>query len=186
MRAFYWFLSLMFLAFIVACGPAAPVENERGEALEIEPDGPSVDGPSIAPTQAAEQNNLPENPTNTPPLLPEAYPDPSTPTSPPAPEGYPAASVIPPTPIPAYPVLDEFVWIVRPVSEQCAEPDQNNYADLQEAVAALTAAGITTGKAEMTNLIVCSACGCPTSAHFRIQIGPADLPAAESLEWAPE
>jgi hypothetical protein len=61
-----------------------------------------------------------------------------------------------------------------------------DYADLQEAVAALIAAGVPVYETGMVDLIVCAACGCPTSAHYRVQISQSDLVNAEALGWSAE
>lgn len=118
----------------------------------------------------------------------EGYPALPTPT--PRPEGYPP----PPTAVPppssyagdAYPAPEDTIWVLFPVGEQCAQPEESEYEDLSDAVAALTAAGVTVNASEMTDLIVCQACGCPTSAHYRVQIDATQLETAVSLGWLPE
>ncbi len=175
MRKLFLLISLIGVILLAACGPAANT-NES-----VEPNTPSE-----LPAQPAND----DKPTLTPPPLPDSYPAPATSQStseqtdgyPGPPPAAPAADAYPG----AYPAPGEFVWMIRPLGEQCAEPNPNNPTDLTEAVASLTAAGITTGKAEMIELMVCSACGCPTSAHFRIQIDAADVKAAESLDWIRE
>lgn len=181
-------LGYIFVILIVACGPATssespepPDELESTEPLQVVPE---LDSGTDAEGVDPDKSNLP---TLTPPPLPGGYPGQPTPL--PSPNGYPAPVEELPTPEP-YPAdkteSGSFVWMLLPVGKQCAEPGENNYADLQAAVAALTAAGITIGDAEMTNLPVCSACGCPTSAHFRIQVDGQHLAAAEALGWRQE
>ena len=106
------------------------------------------------------------------------------PTPVPSPEGYPPPATLIPT-IDPYPV-GEMVWLILPVGEQCAEADESIYSDLQEAVAGLTAAGVPVKSSEMVELMVCTACGCPTSAHFRVEIDSLNLEKAVSLGWTPE
>lgn len=181
MKKFHGILGLLIILLITACGPAAPSEtpppdSDRGDTLEVAPEETAVPQEIAAPTI-------------TPPPPPESYPAPPPPPA--NSESYPAApAALPPAPPAgypdAYPGAEGLVWILRPVGEQCAEADQNSYADLQEAVAALTAAGLTVGEAEMTELMVCSACGCPTSAHYRVQVDAADVPTAVSLGWEQE
>ena len=188
MRVNIGFLFLIFLTWLAACGPAAPVESP--EILE-ESDltkAPEIfmETPPALSTKAGGPA-VPTDPMRTPPPLPEGYPVEPAPAPTPI-EGYPAQSLTAPL-VEAYPDntgSDGFVWVIRPLGEQCADPDQSQYADLKEAVAGLTAAGITVGEAEMTNLMVCSACGCPTSVHFRIQVETTDVAAAESLGWERE
>jgi hypothetical protein len=178
MKKFHGILGLIIISLITACGPATPPpDSDPSGTLESAPNETAVPDEEIAA------------PTITPPPPPESYPAP--PLDPAAPEGYPEAPAPPPPAPPsgypgAYPGTEGQVWIIRPVGEQCAEVDQNSYADLQEAIAALTAAGLTVGEAEMTDLIVCSACGCPTSAHYRVQVAATDVPAAVSLGWEQE
>ena len=182
MRMLHRLLSLLILMLIVACGPAAPEETAPAEPAGSEPDIPSA-----LPTNSVDQ--APSTaPTQTPPSALEAYPAVPTPP-PPSTGGYPAQPTIAPVQDPnssAYPAQDGFVWMLRPLGEQCAEPVENAPTNLTEAMASLTAAGITIGEAETTELVVCSACGCPTSAHFRIQVAVNDTTAAESLGWAQE
>lgn len=117
----------------------------------------------------------------------EATPRPTPTTGPEAPastpeEGYPAQ----PTEAPAagYPVEATENWVVRPAGEQCA--DNLAYPSADSAVADLAAAGITPLAVEETELVVCDACGCPTSAHYRVLLSAEDLPTALSLGWQQE
>ena len=190
MRMRIWLICLMVMTWLAACGPAAPVqtpeipgENDSTQTPELPNETPP------APATGTVTEDASAAPTHTPPPLPEGYPAQPAPPPASAASGYPAQPLTAPA-VDSYPageaVGDELVWVIRPLGEQCAEPDQNGYTDLREAVAALTAAGLTVGEAEMTNLIVCSACGCPTSAHFRIQVDVSDVAAAESLGWEQE
>jgi len=114
------------------------------------------------------------------PIPADGYPPPP-PTPIPSPEGYPG----PPTPFPTvdpYPA-GELIWIVRPVGEQCADAESSEVSDLQEAVAELAAAGVPVESSGTVDLVVCAACGCPTSTHYRVQIQAANFSRAESLGW---
>jgi hypothetical protein len=107
------------------------------------------------------------------------YPAPPTATLP-AP-GYPGGQPVLPTH--AYPVEGE-LWIVHAAGEQCE--DALTYPDLEAAEQALEDAGVTVLDSETIDLIVCSACGCPTSLHYRVLINATDLTAALALEWTVE
>ena len=106
-------------------------------------------------------------------------------TAPPTPEeGYPAQPTDPP--VSGYPVEEVGAegWVVRPAGEQCAE--SLAYPSAESATADLEAAGITILAVEETELLVCEACGCPTSAHYRVLVSAEDLPTALSLGWQHE
>jgi hypothetical protein len=91
------------------------------------------------------------------------------------------------SPYPGYPGADgETIWIVRPLGQQCVDPTTYVYPDLATAAAALTSAGVTVLASEELALMVCEACDCPTSEHFRVLINTSDYGLAESLGWTPE
>jgi hypothetical protein len=168
-------VTLIVLVLVVACGDAGDPTTTREPSGDEQVPDEAEDQTFPRPTVTS----LPVPETDSQELLPEGYP--ALPTPSPYPEGYP----VPPTPLPTvdpYPA-GECVWIIRPVGEQCAEADDSDYADLQEAVAALTAAGVDVKNSGVADLIVCAACGCPTSAHFRVEIAVSDLARAESLGW---
>jgi hypothetical protein len=75
------------------------------------------------------------------------------------------------------------VWITRPVGIQCEDGTALGYGDLRESVATLTAAGLRVSDSEMAEFMVTTACGSPTSAHYRIQISVEDLESAISMGW---
>lgn len=156
-----------------ACGSAAPEPEVAPESTE--------DAPALAPA-AGEGSSTDDDLIFEPETAPESYPPPPTPL--PTPEGYPALPTSPPLPGAYDDIATEGpVWVLFPVGEQCADPAESRYQDLAEAEAALTAAGITVFDAEMVDLLVCQACGCPTSAHYRVQIDGAQLGTAVSLDW---
>lgn len=185
------FTIFILLISLMACGPANPESaedaGEQGPAENVIEDLPTAEtdnqlriSPSLTPG-AAESEAQPQTPVE------EAYPV-STPVPTPFPENYPAPPPVSTLP-PGYdtePGAGESVWILYPVGEQCAEADDSRYQDETTAVAALTAAGITVFESEIIELLVCTACGCPTSAHYRVSIDSAQLDTALSLEWTLE
>lgn len=183
MKRFLWILLLTTAVWFtaVSCSPAvedetpnpAPADNEDG-ALE---DAPSAE-PDLFP-----RATLTPPPLGEPESNPAGYPAPVVPSPTPLPEGY----VIPPTvpPLDPYPEANgTLIWVIKPVGEQCAETPAT--PELQTAVADMIAAGIPVQASEMTDLAVCTACGCPTSAHFRLQIDAGYLGNAELLGWVAE
>jgi hypothetical protein len=168
-----WLIGMLFLFTLSACQTATE---------EPPPTTPASESEDVAP-QSTDQpdDELDKVPATVPPA---GYPAPAiAPTTAPS-EGYPAPPTLAP-PLEAYPA-EASIWMLLPVGEQCAEADGNGYADLQEAVAALEAAGVPVDAAEMTELVVCQACGCPTSAHYRVQISAENLDRATALGWLVE
>lgn len=162
MKFLYFLLSMILLLVTTTCTSNVVPTPSPTE---------TVTSPDPAATA-----RLPVTPT------PEGYP--AVPSATPIPEGYPAN----PTPqslSTGYPA-DSNVWIVRPLGQQCEDPDTYEYADLEAAVNALEEAGVEVLSSERTELTVCAACDCPTSEHFRAQIGAQQLPQAESLGWQRE
>jgi hypothetical protein len=162
----FWHVSLliMMMTITAACGPA----TETGEPATV-PAGVLEAATQPAPVAATD--------------APEAYP--SQPTAVPQTDGYPAPAA-PVATIDPYPgAVDGFIWMLLPVGVQC-EDDASPYTDLQDALAGLTAVSVQTGQSEITELMVCTACGCPTSAHYRVQVSIEDVGAAQSLGWKRE
>lgn len=147
--------------------------------------GPATGGTPVQETGATTLPGLQGAPlTQTP--LPDNYPSPEQVLPPPTPTldpNYPAQPTLPPTPDP-YP--GGTVWVIRPVGIQCEEGTAPGYGDLREAQSTLTAAGVKVAEAEMTELMVTTSCGSPTSAHFRVQIAAEDLQTALSMGWMQE
>ena len=146
----------------------------------------------IEPTQAASPESEQRLPavglTVAAPGSLEEYPPPiesNSVESPPAiftePTGYPIGPFPTLTPF-VYPAGTTF-WIVRSAGLQCESPI---YEDLNAATSALQASGIEVQEALEVDLIVCQACGCPTSQTFRALISADDLSAAEDLGWTKE
>ena len=185
---------LLFAAVLwgtaVSCSPAveedvpepAPAEDEGG-ALNTAPEGgvesdsdvfpratitPQIEGDVAAPEEAAENE--------------EGYPVPPLPVATPLPEGYELPTTEDVNPYPE--ASGTLIWIIKPVGEQCAETPTT--PDLQTAVADMVAANIPVEASEMIDLAVCADCGCPTSAHFRLQIDSGYLGNAEALGWTAE
>ena len=149
----YWLLILLILTLTAACGTTA--EGTETPAMEA----------TLQPAEAPDVLEAPV-PTSAMTVIDE-YPAPASPV---------------PT-VDPYPAVEGFVWVIIPVGEQCADPSENSYASLQEAVAALTAAGMTVNASAVTELSVCTECGCPTSAHYRVQIEATSLNDAIDLGW---
>ena len=170
-------LTTLTILFLAACGTAVPTP-------EIDPNFPP-EGSQGDPRPTATIDREPAADDATATADPDAYPAQMRipPTATPYPEGYVVATVPPRNPYPA----DEetgFVWIIRPFGEQCAET--NEFASLDEVVAALEGAGISTRGREVINLNVTAACGSPTSEHYRVEIPAQFQRQAESLGWTVE
>jgi len=162
------FLLIIAAAFVLgACGPAAN---------EAEPESPNT-GPTAPALDSAPSGQATELPADYP--APEAERPPATPL----PADYPAAPALPPTPDP-YP--GGVVWVIKPVGTQCEEGTEPGYGDLREATSTMAAAGVKVASAEMTELMVTTSCGSPTSAHYRLQIAADDLETALSMGWTQE
>ena len=182
------FISLLLIFVLAACGPAAetaPAPSDtapEGEgALEINPE-------PAATAEPAESNQSEQPAPPTVPPLPESDSGPGyppQPTIPATPESYPPPAAPAATVNPYPEAVDGFIWMLLPVGIQC-EDDARLYNDLTDAVAGLTAVNVQTGQAETTELTVCTACGCPTSAHYRVQVSVEDVIAAQSLGWTRE
>jgi hypothetical protein len=76
------------------------------------------------------------------------------------------------------------VWIISPAGFQCE--DEPRYESLADARAHLSASGISVTSAEEVDLLVCEACGCPTSLHYRALISSSDVVTAAGLGWLEE
>jgi hypothetical protein len=160
--------ALLLLMWLPACA-----SNE-----ELEPEAPAATATSaVAPINTLLPGTSNVAPTYTP--LPEGYPTLATPRPP---SGYPGATDPPLLP-PGYPNEGE-LWIVRAAGAQCE--DALIYPDIESAEAALLDAGVTVLDLELVELMVCSACGCPTSEHYRARINASDLAAALAIQWTVE
>lgn len=165
---------LLLVSLASACQAAADDENPLEPTLAASPESDQR-LPAVGLTVAA-----PGSPEEYPPPI-ESYPVESPPPIFNEPTGYPVGPLPTSTPF-AYPA-DATFWIVRSAGLQCESP---TYEDLNEATSALEAGGIDVQEAEEVDLIVCQACGCPTSQTFRVLISAADLTAAEALGWSRE
>lgn len=125
-----------------------------------------VPPPSLTP--ATTDPSYPGPAANTP--VPDGYP---FPTAPAAPGGYPDPA-------------SDTIWVIRPLGQQCVDPATYIYPDLSTAISALTDAGVAVLASEEVAMMVCEACDCPTSEHFRVQIYSADLAKVEPLGWIAE
>lgn len=158
-------LFALLLLLLAACSSGTNEPDITLEATE----------PVVLPTTDSGGYPAPDLLVSTP--LPDAYPIPTAPLSQPA---YPEA-------VSPYPDAEgETMWIVRPLGQQCVDPTTYIYPDLATAAAALTSAGVTVLASEELALMVCEACDCPTSEHFRVLINTSDYGLAEPLGWTPE
>ena len=182
MKRIYPVVALFLMLFaLAACGPEQP-ESVEGDDQMVEP----IDAP---PTTAPAENETNPRPTVTA-VSDESYP---APESEGALEGYPLIAV---TAVPSeYPVIDysslptrnpypgegEYIWMFVPMGNQCAE--SMDYPTMQDAAFTLLGEGIAVFDQRIEELMVCSACGCPTSTHYFMQILATDQAAAEELGW---
>lgn len=189
-KRLFWFLLLGLLLTAVACGPTTE---------EVPTQTPSDDGGGLNPAPSTESDTEPGSdvfpratltapPTDNlvqPESVPggDGYPVPALPQTAPLPEGYEIPTALPP--INPYPeATGQLIWILKPVGQQCAETPTT--PDLPTAVADMVAFGIPVEASEMAELAVCTECGCPTSAHFRLQIDAGYLGNAQVLGWVAE
>ncbi|HSH01749.1 MAG TPA: hypothetical protein VLL52_04460 [Anaerolineae bacterium] len=163
-------ITLLFLTiFLVACANA---DNE----------------PVATPNPDNANPNPPVNPTT------ETDTDTPLPTATSLPSDYPPATPVPPPTTnlnpDAYPDMADTVWILRPQQQQQCNEDGSavpfTYSDLDAAVMDLQTNGIVVNDATVTNLLVCEACTCPSSTHYRANINRTNLDAAENLGWFTE
>jgi hypothetical protein len=141
----------------------------------------------VTPAPAGEEPTpvlAPVSTTATAETPPGAYPgDVVAPEADATTAGYPAQPETQPE-AEAYP--GGLVWVIRPVGVQCEQGTAEGYGDLTEAVATLSASGVEVAASEMTNRIVTTVCGAPTSAHFRVQIAADSLDTAVNMGWEAE
>lgn len=171
MKKFSIFSIFLFLFALTACGSSIPTtmapENESDSSNQVRPTPTSMNHPVESTA------------------LPVPYPG-APATAVPIKEGYPAAQEIYPT-IDPYPVGESStVWILHPVGVQCEDSSSSKYQSEQDVKAGLTAAGITVNNVATVDLMVCQACGCPTSIHYRAEINESNLDKAIALGWTPE
>ncbi len=169
MKSIWILLSVLFFIFLTACTVDSAVDSAK-EATIVEPTIAIDAAPEAIITPLSGIELAPDN---------DGYPI-NTPVPVPTIDGYPAPPTLaPPT---AYPEPEGNVWVLFPVGEQCAD-GTGRYEDLATAVAAVTAAGVPVHNSEVVELIVCASCGCPTSAHYRLEIDADRLETVISLDW---
>lgn len=188
MKRFFWLLTAILWLTAVSCGPT-PIDEESPTDVPTDSDGGGLNEAPEADTDVFPRATLTPPPVGEPsqpetaPGSNEGYPVPELPPASTLPEGYAVPS--PPPSLNPYPeATGNLIWILKPVGEQCAEAPPT--PDLQTAVADMIAFGIPVEASEMADLPVCTACGCPTSAHFRLQIDSGYLGNAEVLGWFAE
>ncbi|MBE2221548.1 MAG: hypothetical protein IAF02_08415 [Anaerolineae bacterium] len=160
-------ITLLFLISLIisACGSSISTETRTTNPAQGRP----------TPTTETQSGDPVEIPVPYPGLPPTAIP---------LPEGYPAPEEYPT--IDPYPVNVGTVWVLYPLGLQCEDTSASKYKSEQDAKAGLTAAGINVFDVTTTELMVCAACGCPTSTHYRAEISETHLNKAVSLGWEPE
>lgn len=190
MKRLLWLITAVLCLLSAACGSSAtddlnPTPADSGGGLNPAPTSETGSGAetdlfpraTLTPPPAGELTQ-PESATGSDT---DGYPPPPSPL--PLPEGYELPTAAPT--INPYPeATGQLIWILKPVGEQCAETPAT--PDLQTAVADMIAFGIPVEASEMTEQEVCTACGCPTSAHFRLQIDSGYLGNAQVLGWVAE
>jgi hypothetical protein len=168
MRYLSLLLTLAALLLLAACQPNVdPQETQEPET------GPTATAPLPVEGEPTEESAPQASPT------PEGYPGLPQPTQ--SLDGYPAQpeAQAPPT---GYPD-DMVVWMMRPLGQQCVDPENYEYPELSAAVTALEEAGVEVMASETIEMAVCEACDCPTSEHFRVQISAQDMEQVESMGW---
>ncbi|MCB8942659.1 MAG: hypothetical protein H6658_02670 [Ardenticatenaceae bacterium] len=170
-------LCVFVLVLVIACGPAPDAATTVPDRTETEGEGDVFPRPTITPVPEGEGESVTE-PEAT--AVPEEYPAKPEPVTQPE-SAYPAGEAIA-QPESAYPAEGETVWMVFPVGVQCEE-GSGEYADLDEAVAALDTAGVVVVDQGTVELIVAAACGQPTSEHFRVEVLADGLEQAQGLGW---
>jgi hypothetical protein len=170
-------LLIFWLFVLVACGPAVAPETAVPNATS-----PARPTPTSDPSLLNNNNNTSDGQADM-----VGYPPPP-PT--PAPVSYPDAAAPTPLPAPAdaYPAADQAgtVWVMHAQGQQCVDASTFKYPTAQDARAGLVAAGITVYNLETVSMMVCQACNCPTSIHYRAQIAADDLEKAVALGWSEE
>ena len=137
--------------------------------------------PGTTSTAAGSDNSVadPDAPVSTGIPGSDGYPGPDDNSALPAtalPAGYPVPSRAPTRD----PYPSSYAILIRPAGVQCEDP---LYADMDAAVADLKSAGVKVHEVSQVELMVCQACGCPTSNHYRVRIEPLDLETALTLGW---
>jgi hypothetical protein len=163
----------ILLAAVALTGCFGDEEEATGEPGE---DGPvlPVSTPSKSGSDGLEDGDEPGSDGYPGPPEEPGYPAPSLPTA--ISPGYPAPSPV--ATLDSYP--GGFAIFTQPAGLQCEDP---TFANMDAAVAQLEEAGIEVLKISRVDLMVCEACGCPTSEQFRVSIDPADVAAALLLGW---
>ena len=155
-------LTLIAALLLVACGGSENDETPADESQDtFLPVVPNADSDEDQPASPDLPSDYPA-----PATVASGYPEPSVPTA--TPDPYPSGNLI----------------MIRPMGEQCAPT--SDFESAQEAVDELEGQGIKVLEYEEVDLIVCSACGCPTSEHIRVTLDPADMAQAQSLGWRRE
>lgn len=158
------------MAFLIGCGGG----NTAVSPTSVPMQETAVPADGANQVEAPRATITPETSGATAPG--DGYPPPAPPV---VDGGYPFPAPAAPS-NDAYPLAAGHIWMSRAAGEQCAEVAP---LTLSEAVAELQGAGITAQEPHTVNLLVCTACGCPTSLHFWVQVPQESIATAESLGW---
>ncbi len=168
MKKFTILLIFLFILVTTACGSSIPTTtrpaNESNNSNQARP----------TPTSEISAPESTDLPIPYPGALATAVTNSNS-------DDYPAPQEFPT--LDPYPAESSTVWVVYPVGIQCEDAAASKYQSEQDVKAGLTAAGITVYEVTTTELMVCSACGCPTSIHYQTEISASDLDKAISLGW---
>lgn len=154
-----WLIAIIVVLVLAGCGPADDGENGPDPTRE---EGEPLPTEVLLPTTEPGRDTAYPPPTQ---VQPDAYPSPSGPEE--LPDPYPAG----------------LAALILPAGSQC---EDKAYPDLASALQPLEEAGVEVRAATTVDLVVCAACGCPTSEHYRVQIDRADLDTALDLGWQRE
>jgi len=162
-KKYVMLIMLVLTLALSACSGSAdpdPTKESKKPTEEAAPALPTLDTSLVEPSFP-----LPSDP--------EAYPEPEEPS------GYPPPPIVTSTPY-AYPEGTTF-WITHAAGLQCEQP--LIYPTLDDAVRALEENRVAVISAESFDMMVCQACGCPTSEFYRVNIDAYDLDTAISIGW---
>lgn len=165
-KKYILFSGLVLMLLITACGgDTAETPTAEVEPLATEP------APALPTFDAVQPEPGYPGPETAEPLpgSPDSSGYPAPPPATPAPESYPEGTLF---------------WMIHPVGLQCEESPI--YPQIEDAISALEEQGVEVLRSEPVSMLVCEACGCPTSEHYRVQIEAGDLETAIAIGWTRE
>lgn len=171
MKKFILLLILLAAVALTGCfGDDEETTEDPGQNVPLLP----AATPAESRSDGTEDGDAPGSDGYPGPSGERGYPAPSLPTA--IPPGYPAPSPAPTSD----PYPGGYAIFTQPAGLQCEDPI---FADMDAAAAQLEEAGINVHDISRLDMMVCEACGCPTSEQFRVLIDPADVAAALLLGW---